>query len=271
MENEKRLRLDTDRFSDQANPSQPTSEGCTSDIRERIDAMTYDELRDELGKYQSRRGSADQFTEEEKREISILWHVRGVRKGRIDMFMYQRGKRYAGCRFENYETTTDEQAQALADIRDYAANIFENVRAGKNVVIFGPKGTGKDHLMTALSHRAIGSGLSVSWHNGVELYADCREAMRKDEENVFLLGLKRQWILSISDPLPPTGALTEYQQQIMFRLLDHRYSENQPTWMTVNVSSRTELDSRMGAAIADRMIDGALCVFCNWESKRKPQ
>ena len=41
-------------------------------------------------------------------------------------------------------------------------------------------------------------------------------------------------------------------------------------WVTVNVNSRAELDSRMGVQLADRLVDGALTLFCNWPSYRKP-
>ena len=55
----------------------------------------------------------------------------------------------------------------------------------------------------------------------------------------------------------------------LFRILDGRYSRRRPTWVTVNVSSRAELNERLTPQNADRLRDGALAVFCDWQTYRK--
>jgi hypothetical protein len=56
---------------------------------------------------------------------------------------------------------------------------------------------------------------------------------------------------------------------MLFRVVDARYRQCKPTWITVNAVGRTELDRRMGAQTADRITDGAVALFCNWPSYRK--
>jgi hypothetical protein len=56
---------------------------------------------------------------------------------------------------------------------------------------------------------------------------------------------------------------------MLFRILDGRYNHLRPTWVSVNVSNRNELDERMGVTLAERLVDGALTIFCNWPSYRK--
>lgn len=200
-------------------------------------------------------------------------NVRDEMSRRLDtwtMWKYVRGNRYSNCRLTNYVTQTDAQQEALEKCKRFAASIRQRYVDGNGVVLFGPRGTGKDHLMTGLVHEACRAGLHPKWVNGVELYAEVRSTWQDSSksEGELLLDYKRCGILVISDPLPPTGPLTDFQQQVLFRIIDYRYAHSSPTWVTVNVASRSELDERMGAAAADRIIDGAMCVFCNWPSYR---
>lgn len=76
-------------------------------------------------------------------------------------------------------------------------------------------------------------------------------------------------LLYISDPLPPTGTLSEFQMSSMFRILDARYSHKKATVVTINVADGNEMDLRMGVQNGDRLRDGALAIKCNWQSFRK--
>ena len=44
-----------------------------------------------------------------------------------------------------------------------------------------------------------------------------------------------------------------------------------PTWISMNVASGEEAESRIGVAIIDRWRDGALTLAFNWPSYRKVQ
>ncbi len=247
-----------------------TSAQCT-ELRKKHDAMTFAEIQTLIDGYRDMRDNGVELDETQlaiRDMVAIEWKHRkdGNRLGR------DRGKRYVGCSLSTYQATTDAQREAVAKLRVYGEAIVENVKQGQGVVLFGPKGTGKDHLMTSLGVFAHRENIRVEWENGLEIYAECRDRMKTEGgEAEYIDAMKRAQVLYISDPLPPTGTLTEYQQQTLFRVLDDRYSNLKPTWLTINVSGRKELDERVGAATADRMIDGALCIYCNWPSNRKPQ
>lgn len=210
-------------------------------------------------------------TGEDAELINRLGRVRG----QMAKLNRDRGRRYAECSFDNFEAGTDAQRQIVDQLKSYvrdAASI-----AGTNVVLFGPKGTGKDHLLRALATAsAYFHGIVPLWRQGVDLHENLRrEAFRDEGRSKLTLGddphddEETTDVLWISDPLPPSGGLTEYQQAKLFGLIDRRYSDLRPTWITMNVADGSEAESRMGAQVVDRLRDGALVLNCNWPSYRK--
>lgn len=186
-------------------------------------------------------------------------------------FFARRGARYQNCRLSNFEVGKDGQEEALQVIMWYAKNMADHVTRGRGLILFGPRGSGKDHIASALATAAImHHAFDVDWVNGMELFGRVRDSFdgKEDEADIVRDFVRRQ-ILYLSDPLPPSGSLTEFQATFLFRILDQRYSQMKPTWVTVNVASATELDSRIGAQNGDRLRHEALAVFCNWPSYRK--
>jgi DNA replication protein DnaC len=180
-----------------------------------------------------------------------------------------RGERYGDCRLSNFAADTDSQKKSIADLTDYCGEITDRIADGEGLILYGPKGTGKDHLAMAVARVAILAGKHVLWQNGMDLFGDIRDGMDNgDSERALVKRLVSPDVLYLSDPVPPIGSLSEFQSTMMFRILDGRYSRRRPTWCTVNVESGVKLDERMGAQNGDRLRDGALAIFCDWPSHR---
>lgn len=185
-------------------------------------------------------------------------------------FVQHRGDRYAECRLKNFACPTESQAKAVLTLMGYCEAMGDRIADGEGVVLFGPKGTGKDHLAVALCRVAIAQGRHVVWQNGMDLFGDIRDAIDKGEaERALVSRLVAPDVLYLSDPLPPFGNLSEFQAGMLFRIIDGRYSRRRPLWVTVNVSSGDELAQRMGSQNADRIKDGAVAIHCDWPSNRK--
>lgn len=180
------------------------------------------------------------------------------------------GPRYDRCRFENYEHGQPEQTAALTAVREFATSAREHVSQGHGLLLFGPVGTGKDHLMFAAIREACRAGLRVEWRNGLDWFGVLRDRIGTDfDEETTIRELVNCDVLALSDPLPPHGDLSSYQGQMLLRVIDRRYRRLKSTWVTMNVKDRAEATERMGAAVVDRLCDGALAVFCNWKSHRR--
>lgn len=200
-----------------------------------------------------------------------------------------RGQRYIDNRLDNYLVSCPGQQAAVDALKEYAADYENRFAAGENIILLGPVGTGKDHLAFAMAHAAVASFRTVLWISGADLWMAYREAMKNeghDNELVSWCGtftprlshcsesgvtskLSTADVLVLSDPLPPSGALTDWQAEKLIQIVDRRYSHMLPTYLTINVANRAEAEQRMGAASVDRLAHGALVITCNWESYRK--
>ena len=75
-----------------------------------------------------------------------------------------RGIRYAACSLENFEIEYESQLKAVKALRGFLCDLGAHLvqTNGGGLILIGPPGTGKDHLMMAAMTTAIlDHGLSV--------------------------------------------------------------------------------------------------------------
>jgi DNA replication protein DnaC len=187
-----------------------------------------------------------------------------------------RGKRYERCTLDNFRLVGfgalhgNQKQQVVQRLRSYAKNITWNILHGVGVVLIGPPGTGKDHLMAALMHAALAAGHTVKWASGPRLFARFRDDIGGDaEEWRTVAQYTKPDVFALSDPTWEQSRLERFQRAKLMEIIDGRYNALKPTWVTLNVAGRAEADSLIGAAIVDRLVDGALSLECNWPSYRK--
>lgn len=169
------------------------------------------------------------------------------------------------------ESSRKGQENVLKGLRAYAAAAGESGPL-RNVIFYGPCGSGKDHLaMGLLREVAKVRPISSAAVLGQDLFAAIRKKLADDKDEAETI---REYagpdVLIVSDPLPPSGALTEWQAACLFRLVNARYTAGRATWITINVSDGKEAIERMGAASWDRLKHDAWVFRCAWQSHRRP-
>ena len=181
------------------------------------------------------------------------------------------GTRYAASDLDEYIVDGKEQVEVLSKVKGYANRLAENIKAGRSITLFGPYGTGKDFLVSALMRLAVlECGLSGKWVNGQDFYGRVRDSMDGGErESKLVKELVTPDILAISDPVPPKGDVSAFQQSILYRAIDGRYRNCKATWVTMNVANFKEASERMGGAAMDRLTQDGMGLFCNWKSYRQ--
>jgi len=182
----------------------------------------------------------------------------------------RRGLRYEHCTLDNYQAAAEQQQNVVAQLRRYVRQLTRHIKEGTNIVLVGPAGTGKDHLLAGMVHEALRTGLSVRWECGSTLSLAIRQAIQNGSEAAFVSGLVRPAVLVLSDPVPPHVEPSNYERSILYAVIDRRYSALRPTWISLNAASRQDAEGRLGLAVADRLRDGALSLACNWPSWRRP-
>lgn len=182
------------------------------------------------------------------------------------------GVRMAGHRFKTWEASGSAQNVVKQAVRDWADTFTERMAACEGLILYGPCGTGKDHLVFAAVRQAIlAHGCVAAWVNGRDLAGEIRDRITLEQTEGRLI---RQYeipdVLVISDPLPTMGSLREHQADMLYRVVENRYANARLTCMTLNVNDDSEAIEAMGMATWDRVCHGAWKCFCNWPSYRKP-
>lgn len=186
------------------------------------------------------------------------------------------GRRYKDCRFDTFDVyekpeIATAQRAVLQTLNLYVNKIGERVKKGQNVVFYGPCGSGKDHLLSALMYEAVMAGIEVVWINGMRLFEKRRDAINSEiKERGLLQEFERPAVLAISDPVPPWGELEKGQAEFLLRLLDARYRDQKPTWVTANIANKADGEKRMSKHVWDRLRDRSVGLDCNWPSYRTP-
>lgn len=217
-------------------------------------------------------------TEEARRQAEEAEAKRALRQraaerqGMLAKFAFQIGGRYEDCRLETYRVSRKEQQAAVDAVREYASTLIDRIAERQGVVLYGPVGTGKDHLAFTICREAIlKHGRNCQWVNGQNWFGDNRDGIKSESnERAAIERLCRSSLLMLSDPLPPFGNLGDYQASMLYRLIDTRYARGLPVICTVNVAGDDEAWRRMGAATWDRLCHDAWKIRCVWPSYRKP-
>jgi len=146
--------------------------------------------------------------------------------------------------------------------------VKSHVANGVNVLLVGPSGTGKDHLLACLVHAALAADVTVEWETGATMWLGLRQAIQTGREREWIASLVRPWVLVLSDPIAPHSEVSQYDRSVLYAIIDQRYSKMRPVWLSINASSRAEAEQRLGVAIVDRLRHGALSLACDWPSYR---
>ncbi len=103
---------------------------------------------------------------------------------------------------------------------EYLASL-EWVRARENLVLVGPAGTGKSHLLVALGHAAVSSGLRVRYFAAVDLVEDLYRGLADNSVGRILDQLLRSDLVICDElgfaPLDARGS------QLLFRFVAAMY------------------------------------------------
>ncbi|RZT87532.1 DNA replication protein DnaC [Pseudonocardia sediminis] len=141
------------------------------------------------------------------------------------------------------------------------------ISRGPSLLLIGSTGTGKTHTAYGAIRALTSSGLSCSWEaiTAADLYGRLRPRHRVDSEVEFEPFL-RCGVLVLDDLGAAKGS--EWNEEINYRLINHRYEHEQPTLITSNVPPK-DLASALGERVSSRLREMAQRVVLRGGDRRK--
>jgi DNA replication protein DnaC len=156
----------------------------------------------------------------------------------------------AGKTFDAWE----EKASAIPKPTQQALRTLEWIDRAEVLVVCGPSGTGKSHLIEALGHLAIDNGKTVAWHTLETLAQLFRRHRADDSINKAIAKLIRADLILIDDVgLLPVSADSA---EALFRVIDAAYEKR-----SIAISSNIHpsgFDELMPKSIATATVDRLL-------------
>lgn len=184
--------------------------------------------------------------------------------------------RFRDSSFDTYRIVdgspeADSQARALRVCRAYADR-WQSVREkGQVLVMTGSTGTGKTHLACAIGNQLMREHrISLAFGTVSDHALGVKATFQRDSgvsEREAIQALIHPDLL-IMDELGQRT--TEYDQQLMFNVVNARYNEMRPMVLMTNLS-RQELSAELGDRLADRLNEVAAFVSFSWPSYRASQ
>lgn len=169
-------------------------------------------------------------------------------------------ERYRQETFDTYECETEKQRRAVQCLREYRGN--------KNIIIHGPPGTGKTHLMWAL----IKTNQEARYRKLSDIIRQVKcsfaPTARESEEDI-LNDLAKVKILVIDEIGRQMGS--SFEMNFIFDLIDVRYSNYRPIILCSNLplAGEESITSYIGSAAMDRINENAVEIYCDWDNYRK--
>ena len=246
----------------------------TNDNRKRLTASDRPEalgsILDGLG--QIRKRTAEEEAEFRAKEVAAQRHREAVdRSGWLVNLERELGPRYGRNRvsLDTYSVYDEEQRKVIKRVREIESKLEAMIADGAGLVLFGWVGTGKDHLAAALLYSAVRL-TSCKWANGRKVFGESRDRIKEERtERELIDSLTRPGVLCISDAIPIEGRQSDWNTDLMYRVVDERYHLLRPTWITANVRDTDDAQARFTQPVWDRLRDQAELIPCFWSSFRR--
>lgn len=149
----------------------------------------------------------------------------------------------------------------------WARAVVTNAVDTRSLLVVGPTGTGKTHYAYAVLRAIAETGTVTSWaaYTAADLYARLRPRTGRDSEAEFE-NIADTGVLFVDDLA--AAKLTEWTEEVTYRLINHRYEQCKPGIFTSNVPP-TELRNALGERIASRLTEMCERIVLKGDDRRK--
>lgn len=165
-------------------------------------------------------------------------------------------------------TWNDELIAAARKEQDEERRVIAAVRHGRSMLLLGPTGVGKTYQAYGAVRDLAVTGVKAIWTVTTvgNLYAALQPRYGIDSETEFRRYAYAQILLL--DDLGAGGKVSEFTENVNFRLINHRYEHGLPTLFTTNVPPK-ELAGKLGDRCASRLTEMCQRVVVTGPDRRR--
>ena len=156
----------------------------------------------------------------------------------------------------DYENKSDVIQEMYKTAYDYV-RAFNQIRATRknSCCLLGQPGTGKTHLLTAVSNNLLSKGVAVQYFPWVEGISDLQSDL--DASNDKLNQMQRVELLFIDDMYKGRSTPTPWQLEKIFGVINYRYLNNLPVLISSEktIAQMCEFDEATASRINEMCKD----------------
>lgn len=146
-----------------------------------------------------------------------------------------------------------------------AAELFADILQG-TLILHGPFGTGKTHLLAAICNRLRGNWKKSRFTTAPNLFRTIQECIRFDQDYNRIIQNASDTPLLVLDDLDK-AKWSEFREEIYFAIIDNRVKHGLPTAISTN--RLDELASFVGGAVCSRLSIGQVEVEMSGQDYRQ--
>lgn len=175
---------------------------------------------------------------------------------------------YQDCTIAGFQASCPKSGHVMEQIEAYTLDLGATIQAGKNLVLVGWTGTGKTHILSAITLQALKENRSAIFITASKVFRAIRDTWGRTsmqtEADVFR-ALAAVDVLCIDE----IQEMDEKEKRVINDVINDRYEKGKPVCVSSNLGKEA-FAKHMGARALDRLTDrGSTVCIMQWQSHRK--